>query len=137
MTIIENNTKLQFVPKLSAVIVNHKPTHFRHLTVGALVGAIIFLYLHVLTADTAFPTTVSLKAIFFISGVSACGALLMSHLTEGMACLENEYLNTLNSYQQIDLIKLAKSPELNNSEQELVVQFLNQTYPGWSIVGSN
>lgn len=131
MTIIENNPKLQIVPKLSAVIVKDKPNHVRHLTVGAIVGSVMCLFLYFLTADSHFPA--SLEAIFSISGISAYGVLLMSYWTESMTCRKNEYRKILNGYQQSELIKLSKSPELDETEQKLVFDFLNHTYPGWSL----
>lgn len=44
-----------------------------------------------------------------------------------------EYKSQLKTYSSCDLKKLTTSSELNDKEKELVKQFLNEHYQGWSI----
>lgn len=135
MTVIENKVTHLTVPKLSVMIVEKRPNHFRHLTVGAIVGTAMVLCLYFLTIDNHF--AVALEAIFSISGVIAYAVLLMSYWAENMHFRKFAYRKALTKFNQNELIKLTMSPELDNTEQALVVEFLNQTYPGWSFLDTN
>lgn len=134
MTTIETGTKLQAVPKLSAVVVKDKPKHLNHLAGSAIVGTVtcLFLYFY-LTSNRFHYSSFGLDAIFSISIFFAFGALLVSYCGERIACRQNEYKRTLKSYDRSELIKLSRSPELSADEQELVVEFLNETHSGWSL----
>ncbi len=106
----------------SAEVTNYQPNHVRHLAGGAIVGTVMCLFLYFyLTADRPFPIPIGLDAIFTISGFFAFVALLISYSMEHIACLQNEYKKALKSYHQGELIKLSKSPELNETEQKLVI----------------
>lgn len=138
LTIIENETKLKGVPKLSAVVVKDKPKHLRHLVRGAIIGTVMscFLYLY-LTSERFQFSPFGLDTILSLSIFFAFGALLISYSAEHLALRQDEYKEMLKGYNQGELFKLSKSSELNELEQKLVVEFLNETYPGWSLVDIN
>lgn len=129
------NSNKPTVPKLLAVVVKDKPRHVRHLTVSAIVGTTmcLFLYFYLTSDRFHYYSSFGLDTIFSISSFFAFGALLISYSAEHLACRQDEYKETLKSYQQGELLKLSKSPELNELEQKLVVECLNETYPGWSL----
>lgn len=83
MTTIETGTKLQAVPKLSAVVVKDKPKHVRHLAGSAIVGTVLWLFLYFYLNSDRFLQFSPLRSetIFSISSFVAFAALLISYST--------------------------------------------------------
>lgn len=51
--------------------------------------------------------------------------------------MHSTYRTSLGKYELDELIKLSESKELNDTERDLVVKYLNEYHSGWSISKSN
>lgn len=118
------------IPKLSHESKSQTKNHKLNIFIGLVVG---FIFSTAFYFSSAFGVETSL----YIGIAGAVFSTFAMYHFEHEEHMHSTYRTSLEKYELDELIKLSESKELNDTERDLVVKYLNEYHSGWSISKSN